>query len=460
MTKSNTSTPKPIFAEIHKNDLVVFTGNSSIKTADKKQIINILNEFLSPTVGTLTIDIDNHIINIKWIPEGANVEADKLNRQALGFAKKRDFARAIDLWQEAISVFSGDPNYHFNLGVANYEKKAYNEAQQHLKQTVKICPIYFKAHFLLGTISSKLRKFDEATKNIRLGLLFNPKNPIALVNLGIIYSIQKDYSQAVQVFEKSISLSPKEPRAYLGLAKVYSALNDIDNANRCYRAVIKLDKEGKMATVAKRSIIAETTVADDSSDILVNDNRTPEELYADGYRAYIQGEYKKAIQAYSSYLRKSPNDADVWSSLAASQMRFGKTNDAIQSLKTAISKNSKKSLYYKQLAIAFDLVGLHEDAHTAAMQALDLGKKDSVTLGILGKSLCMLQKFIEAIPHLESSIKSNQNNFNSRYYLATAFSKTGQIEKAQQQLQEILWAKTNTPLKALAKQLLNNIRNA
>lgn len=457
---AETVTPKPIAAEIKRSDYIQYLGDTSLANAGDNQILDhILKKFVA-AAGRLEVRQDAERFILLWFAPTFSPEAEKFNREALNNARKKNFPSAIQLWQEAIRLNPQDPNYHFNLGVANYEKGDHPSATKNLEQALAICPIYVKAYFLLGTILSRARRYREAMEIIQKGHVFNPTNPISLVNLGAIANILKDYEAAIRHFEKALTLNPKETKAYFGLAKIYSAKNDIDNANRCYRAVIKLDPNGNMANIARQSIVSDPIVIPESpSGVDEFSNHSQEELYSEGYRAYVAGNYQRAVAAYSRYLKNSPNDADVWSSLAASQIRIGKVDEAIQSLKRAMMQNSKKSLFHKQLAIAYDLSQRHDEAVAAAKQAQALGKTDSITLGILGKNLCILNRHTEAIPILQTAVKANQNNFSARYYLALSLSQSGQLDQAQGHLQEILLSRTDTPMKENARQLVQALRN-
>lgn len=457
---AETVTSKPITAEIKRSDYTQYLGDPSLANASDSQILDQILKKFAPAIGRLEARQEAERIILTWFAPAFNPEAENFNREALNHARQKNFPGAIQLWNEAIRLNPQDPNYHFNLGVAHYEKGDHAAATQNLQQTLGICPIYARAYFLLGTILSRARRYREAVDIIQKGHVFSPANPISLVNLGAIASILKDYDAAIRHFEKALTLNQKETKAYFGLAKIYSAKNDIDNANRCYRAVIKLDPNGNMASIARQAIVSEPILPVESPGEMTEfSHHSQEELYSEGYRAYVAGNYSRAVAAYSRYLKNSPSDADVWSSLAASQIRIGKVDDAILSLKRAILQNSKKSLFYKQLAIAYDLTHRHEEAVAATKQAQALGKTDSIVLGIMGKNLCILNRHAEAIPILQNSVKANQNNFSARYYLALSLSRSGQVDLAQEHLQEILFSRTDTPIKESARQLVQALRN-
>jgi len=448
ITKSITATVS--LKELFPNQM---TLEEFKKVSDRTNaIIRAVSMRFPNSVGTLAVHPNENKVMLKWSAPSGSEEAENLNKQALQYAKRKDLQNAIEMWRKAISINPNDPDYQYNMGLAFFESKEFPKAQDRFTEALRLCPIYFKAHFVLGAIYSRMRMFNEAEMHIKQGLIFHPNNTLALINLGAIYSIQRDFDKAIRMFEKAISISPKEPRAYLGLAKLYAARGDIDNANRCFKAVIKLDPTGKMAMIAKRSL---------RTDVPANETEVnADELYAEGYRLFINGDYIGAASVYKKYLSIRDSDAEVWSSLSACQLRSGESEGAVESLNKAIAINPQKSGFHKQLAIVHDARNSPEEAVLAATRAIDLGKRDSVTLGVRGKNLYRAGRPEEAVGDLQESVRLNPNNLSSRYYLALVLKRTGQRELARQHLEEIIWSKLETPLKEEARREIENIFSA
>ena len=328
-------------------------------------------------------------------------------------------------------------------------KKNYSNGLDRCQESIRICPIYTRAYFVLGSIFSKKRDFTKAEFYLQNGLKLQNDNIIGIVNLGAVYSILKKYNEAIVLFERATSLSPKESKAYLGLGKIYAAQGDIDNANRCFKAVIKLDPEGKLGLIAKRSIQASNPPPEQEN--FEHLSEIPEELYALGYQYYLNGDLGRAVSAYKKYLSLKKTDADVWASLASTQIRLGQTDDAISSIKNAIALNPKKASHYKIAAIIYDAANVNAELNQVAKKAIDLGRRDSITLTLLGKSFYLDGNLLESIETLQEAINYNSNNLKARYYLAQTYKSMGQTESAKKQLEEIIWAKSDSPLKEKAK---------
>lgn len=461
------SAKKVISAEIHLNQLSQFNGTlfnfQSPSTPNNQQYREILTYFqekyASSKIGNLEISLENDTLKFKWTLDKVVPEAEKLHKEALALARARDFKGAIAKWMHAISMNSQDPDYYFNSGIAFYEEKKYNEAIENLEQALAYCPIYFKARLILGTIYLKLRRFTKAEEHLKESIYFNPKNPLAILNLGAVYSILKKYDEGVNAFKKIIEISPNEPRAYFGLGKIYSIQGKVQEANECFKKVIEYDQKGDLANHAKRALVTEnssTAILAQGEPAADIDESNLEAYYAEGYNAYLYGDYARAGDLYRKYVEHKPKDDNVWFSLGEAYLRAGYPKEASAAFRNAI-RIRKKGLYYKQLAITYDFLGLTEKALNAIEQAVSLGKKDSIVYAVWGKNLYKLNRYDEAIEKLQLALKINRANLSAVYHLAAACAKSQRIHDAVNYLHIILSSKISTPIRSEAEQLLAQI---
>ncbi|MBN1350729.1 tetratricopeptide repeat protein [candidate division KSB1 bacterium] len=440
------------------NDQIIEIDSLPESERDENLVAAVKNKFGVET-GDIVVTMNQKNVIIKWYPPKTARQAEQFHNQAIAYAKKKDFEKAIESWMNAISINSQDPDYHYFLGVANFELKNYDEASRYLQQTLKLCPLYHRASLMLGLILYKKRKFDVAKKFIQRSLLFNPNNGYTYLALGNIYSILRNYKKGIAMYEHTIKLMPEDPRPYMGLAKIYSLEGNIQKANEYFRRVIALDGNGKgaLAKYARRAVVTEMPAEKEAvSSIIVDSDKNLEELYSVGYAHYIAGDHIRAEAFYKKYLSMKADDDFVWFALGETQMRSGKCDQAVASFKKAIDIDAK-GLYYKELAIAFDLIESPADVRAAIEKALNLGKKDHIIYALGGKNLLAEGKQTEAIEMLDEAVKLNKNNFLARYYLAVALSRNGEIERAIEQLEEIKATKVNTPLKEKADVLLDKL---
>jgi len=419
--------------------------------ADKRLLLSRLEERYRGGGDRLELSWYNRDLKITWGVKPPAPEAEQLNREALDKARQKSFEAALSLWRKAIEWSPRDPDLHYNMGLVYFESKEYTKGLDKCIETVRLCPIYSRAYFVLGSLYSKMRQFAQSERFLKEGLILQPANVMALVNLGAVYSIQKNYSEAIRAFEKSIAVSPKEVRSYLGLGKVYMAQGDMDNAGRCFKAVLKLDPEGKFAEIARKSLRMVTPEMPTGNTATVESDENFEAICAEGFKAYIAGDYMSAVVLYQRYLAQRSGEADIWASLASCQIRLGQGDAAMEAIRNAIKYAPNKPVFYKQAGIIFDACEQDGEAGQYALKAIDLGKQDSVTLTLAGKSLLVTGKAQEGLRYLAEAVKANPNNLYARFYYAQALRSTGDLETARLNLEEILWSKVETPLKDRAR---------
>jgi tetratricopeptide (TPR) repeat protein len=399
------------------------------------------------------VDLTNSNAKISWgIPKGT-IEVDSLNKQAFTLAKQKNLNEAINSWRKALYINNMDPDLFYNQGLAYFESRNLNKALDRCHEAVRVCPVYHRAYFLLGSVYSKMRKFYQSKEFLEQGLILQPDNVSALVNLGAVYSILKMSKDAIQMFERATAHSPKEIKAHLGLGKIYLAQNDYDNSNRCFKLVIALDPDGKLGNIAKNSLMVE------QPDIPVSNNETveiiksddPDKLYSNAFQAYLNCNYKLAEAYYSEYLNLNSGDSTAWANTAICQLRLGKKELSVASAQKAIQFASKSARIYKQASIIFDACNLRDKSEKAAKSAIEFGKKDSVTLTLLGIAQFERNEIQESVKTLQDAINQNPNNLRARFIYAKVLKVLGQTDTAKQHFEEILWTQTESPLKEKAR---------
>lgn len=427
--------------------------------ADRRQrIVQYFYEKYGGRGGKLEVKLNGSKVTLRWLQSNFDSEAESLHKEALSKARQRKFQEAIQYWVKAISLNPTDPDYFFSLGVAFFEIKNYNESIENLKSAIELCPIYHRSHLVLGTIYLKIRKYDLAENHLKASLKFNPGNALTYLNLGTVYSILRRYSEAVQMYKQSLELTPKEARAYFGLGKIYVLLQEYEPAAECFRRVVDYDEKNLLTKHAKRALAGIASQADPADDAPApTDSKVAEKHYQEGYKAFLFTDYERAIAHYNEYLKSNYNDDSIWSALGEAALRVGDTEKALSAFKSAIKYNPRKGLYYKQIAVAFDSIGKIKEVIECLKKAKALGKNDSITNTLWGKSLISLDSYEEAVIHLEQALRLNPNNLVAKYLLGLAYMRTGETNRAQNCFQEIIKTPINSPLKMEAESLLNRL---
>ena len=115
--------------------------------------------------------------------------------------------KAIETFEQGISI---DPNFamiYSNLGNLYKSKKNYLEAEEYYKQSIKLDSKISEPHNNLANLYDVLNKFDLSIKSFKEAINLNPNQFISYYNLGRIYKNTGDFENAKFNLEKSIELN-------------------------------------------------------------------------------------------------------------------------------------------------------------------------------------------------------------------------------------------------------------
>jgi tetratricopeptide (TPR) repeat protein len=209
-------------------------------------------------------------------PASSEADAVAAYNRGIGYAKNRDYAHAIELYDEAIRL---NPNF-----AAAYSARAL-------------------AH---------LRKFNwqraiaDYTEAIRL----NPKDVLSLINFrGVAFKYKGDSEHAIADYTEAIKLRPNNVSLYLRRGELYEATNKRDLAIQDYDEAIRLNP---------------------------NDSRA-RTMRALAY--YQKHDYDRALVDSDEAIRLTPNDATAYNNRGAVYQMRGDWDRAVTDYQKALSLN-------------------------------------------------------------------------------------------------------------------------
>ncbi len=112
--------------------------------------------------------------------KAADSEAERLKEEGNAFYLRKDYLRAAELYEKAISCSSLNPVFHFNAARAYKELGRWREAEQRSARALELNLKYIKAWVLNGKCLIELGKYDpRSTDQIDRGIA-NIREGIAL----------------------------------------------------------------------------------------------------------------------------------------------------------------------------------------------------------------------------------------------------------------------------------------
>ncbi len=159
----------------------------------------------------------------------------------LGAAQQMQGKNALEAFSKTAKLLSGEPDAHFNLGVAQKSLGLLNEAAASYRLALKLNPKYAEAHSNLGNVLKDLGQLDEVVSSYLCALKIKPNDAITHNNLGTALKALEDFEGAADSYRKAIKLRPNYIEAYTNLGNLLKDFDQFSDAIDNYQQALKID---------------------------------------------------------------------------------------------------------------------------------------------------------------------------------------------------------------------------
>ncbi len=192
------------------------------------------------------IDAQSHLRRvIDSLQDGAGREKGILAsaHQTLGgiFAKKGNFAGAVDSFEEAIRLDPDRVGVHATLGSALAELGRFDEAVAHLTEAVNRHAEDGRSCYNLGTILGMQGRFAEAVPYYEQALILTPDDADLQNNCGFALLRLGRMESAREHLERAIALNPDHADAHFNLGALLASFGLNEQAETQLRTAARLD---------------------------------------------------------------------------------------------------------------------------------------------------------------------------------------------------------------------------
>ncbi len=329
--------------------------------------------------------------------------------QAFQEHKNKNYAKAIELYQQALQLVPTNASLWFNMASAEYARQNYVQARDDYAKALKLDkPNQLDDIYFMATIDDNNSKGTDALYGYRDYLKEAPKGNYASnasarasalsqditatakiktdTELAQIQEAAKAYQQAVllqqqqhfdealPLYQQAISLQAKEPTYAYGLGTLYQQKNDIDQAISWYKQASNLDPKNKEYANALKT--ANELKADNLADQAV--------------QKQTSGDLTSAIDLYKQAGFLAPQNARLWTNLGTAYQQsdqFKEAQAAYQKGYDLDNKNEIGDLY---------LIGAIEENYKQGAAALANYKK-YLSLAPSGSYAAAAQERVKAL---------------------------------------------------------------
>jgi tetratricopeptide (TPR) repeat protein len=326
------------------------------------------------------------------------------------------------------------------LGIALGEQKDFAGAVEVFQQALKINPRSTETHNNLGNSYVAQQKNELAEREFRTTLRFDLRNRDANYNLGLLLLARNDPRDAITYFSR---VQPKDPEVLLNLAQAYLGAGQKQKGLELARSLseqagndvrahftlgVLLAKQLQYSAASHEFEIA-NSLQPDTFEILHN--------LGQAYRK--RGDNEKALDVLGRALKLSPNSVETLYLIAQIDSDQGKDLDALELLVKAhrLARDNTDVIFL--MARLSMKQSFFEDAIPLLEDGLKVAPNRAKLLAALGECYFMAGKVDEA---KDTFLKLIQVDPSARSYafMALCYRNQGQFEEAVKYLEQGLKA--------------------
>jgi tetratricopeptide (TPR) repeat protein len=373
--------------------------------------------------------------------------------------EKKDPARALLQFRNAVQVTPKDPEAHYQLAVAFLgvgdirqgvtalrkalelnpkhaaaqlrlaelmtnvdDPEILKDARQRLESIIVDSPRNADALHALALTELKLGEADEAVQNLERAVSSAPQELIFAVTLAQAKLTQNDPTGAEAILKKACDDFPKSADALVILGRFYSIRDQVKNAEQQFRLALAIDPKSGAALLNLANLqmqLGQTAEAEKNFKQL---STLPEAMFKPVYADFLyqQGRRDEAIAEFERLARQDPDERATRTRLVAAYQSAGKLPDAQKVLSEALKKNQKDMDALLQRGELFLSAGKYPEAEADLNKVLH-AKPDSAEVHfVLSKLDHARGSLLREREELSAALRLDPRLLQVRMYLASS----------------------------------------
>jgi len=215
-----------------------------------------------------------NLIKTPILPVKLKAKLTNLETKGVTLFAQNEVGKARDLFLKALKMYKYSLKSNYYMGLINYDKKNYKQAESYFKNALKTKADHFDSIYMLASIYEKTNKLEKALKllqkcetlksedyttTVALGRLYLKLKKIdlsekyykkalkikeeieTLMGLGKVKLLKGKLPEATLLFNKIIDKFPDSPYGYLGLAKIFYKRKDYEQAIENLKKAIAIE---------------------------------------------------------------------------------------------------------------------------------------------------------------------------------------------------------------------------
>jgi len=327
------------------------------------------------------------------------------------YMQQKQYDKAIEMCETAISQTPSNPDAYFVLGKAHYQKGNHRQMNEAFKKSLEIDPKnaneieYFRSQayrdlFNRAAQLSENQKYEEAAEKYKLATDIIPERPEAYLNLAVTYLQADNDSMAVETYKAALKEMPDSLRFAYNLGLTHYNNGNYEQAIGAFNRVVEKSEASSelyfeslfnMAN-AYAMMKQEDKALEIYEQALKNDPENTMILFNMGRMLLIQESYEKAIEVLEKVLAKNPDDYDANFAIGTAYLQIN--NELIDIFNKKVDNMSESETKERR-------------------EEMDVN-------------------FKKALPHFEKAVEMKPDNSSAWQQLGTVYVRLGETKKGEE----------------------------
>ena len=369
---------------------------------------------------------------------------------AIAYLQQRQFTDARRVFDWMLLHFGDQPELHVVIGRAFRVAGRLPEAIDEFKKAIALNPTLARVHdnlalaYLMNEGASRL---VDAEREFKTELISNPDEFFANYYLGIVYIFQRKWELAITFLKNASRVQANNPDPYFQLGQAYQELEKHDQAIAALKKAIALNPDlahNKFQVTTAHYRLAQSLLKVGQAEAGQKELRLSSELKAEAFKmAQTSGTGPSTMGM--SQLPEQEDKLPVAGSAGSTT-----TPSNVPDEKTRREFESAEAYYAKILAATHSSIGLlradRGDFSGAAEQfqlAANWNPQQEDVDYNLGLAYFRSESYKEALPPLETEVKTHPQNNRARWLLGLSYFKTSNYSRASELLADVVTSESS-----------------